>query len=170
MSECIQTDRLVLRPFRDADAARVAELIGTLSVSRWLTRVPYPYSLENARGFFARHAGDDMVLAVTRADDTSDKVIGCCSIQNELGYWLGQPFWGLGYAFEAATALVGRYFRRHRTDLRSGYMQGNAASARILSKLGFHPTRIEVAECLATRTPVTLQKMALSLEAWRGTT
>lgn len=162
MSECIQTKRLVLRPFRDADAARVTELIGNLSVSRWLTHVPHPYAFEDARAFFARHAQDNMVLAVTRADD----VIGCCTIQNELGYWLGQPFWGQGYAFEAAAALVKRYFESGQTDLRSGYMLGNAASARVLSKLGFAQAQIEVADCLATGTPVTLQKMTLTSDAW----
>lgn len=168
MSDCIQTDRLVLRPFRDADASRVAALIGNLSVSRWLTRVPHPYSHDDARSFFARNAQDDMVRAVTRADDAADEIIGCCSIQNELGYWLGQPFWGLGYASEAATALVDRYFSRCQTDLRSGYMLGNAASARVLSKLGFAPTQIEVASCQSTRAPVKVQKMVLSPEIWRS--
>lgn len=162
MSECIQTKRLVLRPFRGADAARVAELIDNLSVSRWLTHVPHPYALEDAQAFFARHDQDEMVLAVTLADD----VIGCCTIQNELGYWLGQPFWGQGYAFEAATALVNRYFESGQTDLRSGYMLGNAASARVLSKLGFARAQIEVADCLATGTSVTLQKMTLTSDAW----
>ncbi|GFE48324.1 N-acetyltransferase GCN5 [Roseobacter cerasinus] len=168
MSECIQTDRLVLRPFRDADVSRVAELIGTLAVSRWLTRVPHPYSHDDARGFFARNAQDDLVRAVTRADDAADEVIGCCSIQTELGYWLGQPFWGLGYASEAAKALVDRYFSRCQADLQSGYMLGNAASARVLSKLGFAPTRIDPAECQATRTPVNLQKVTLSRETWEA--
>ncbi|MFK7882290.1 GNAT family N-acetyltransferase [Roseobacter sp.] len=165
MSECIHTERLALRPFRDADATRVAEFIGNLAVSRWLTRVPHPYGPEDARRFFARHAGDDLVLAVTQADD----VIGGCTIEDDLGYWLGQPFWGRGYAFEAASALVDRAFRRGRTNLRSGYMLGNAASARVLSKLGFRPTRIEVAQCLATGTPVTVQKVTLSSETWQGT-
>ncbi|MCV3272099.1 GNAT family N-acetyltransferase [Roseobacter sinensis] len=164
MSEHIQTRRLVLRPFRDADARRVAELVGNLDVARWLTRVPHPYGVDDALGFFGRHAGDKLVLAVTQ----SDVVIGCCSIRDELGYWLGQPYWGLGYAFEAASALVGAYFATHRAPLQSGYMLGNAASARVLSKLGFAPTRIDMAACQATGTPVKLQKVTLSRETWQG--
>ncbi len=164
MSNCIHTDRLILRSFQDADAARVAELIGNLAVSRWLTRVPYPYSPQDARSFFARHAADDMVFAVTHVGH----LIGCCSIGEELGYWLGEPFWGNGYASEAATALVDRYFEASSDPIQSGYILGNSASAGVLSKLGFRPNRREQAVCLALNSMVTLQKMTLSQSTWRA--
>ncbi|MEP2640096.1 GNAT family N-acetyltransferase [Roseobacter sp.] len=167
MSECIQTRRLVLRPFRDADAGRVAALIGDVSVSRWLTSVPHPYTPDNARAFFARHADQDMVFAVT---SENDGLIGGCTIGAELGYWLGQPHWGLGYAFEAATAVVAHHFGRSQAALRSGYMLGNQASARVLSKLGFVPTQIDLAQCQATQTAVTVQKVELTHAAWQGAT
>lgn len=166
MSNCIHTDRLVLRPFQDADAVRVAELIGNLAVSRWLTRVPHPYSAQDALSFFARHAGDDLVFAATQAGD----LVGCCSIEQELGYWLGEPFWGKGYASEAATALVDRYFEATSDPLQSGYILGNSASAGVLSKLGFRPTRREEVTCLALNAAVTVQKMTLSQSTWQART
>lgn len=163
MSKRIHTERLTLRPFRDEDAARVADLIGNLSVSRWLTRVPHPYTCEDARSFFEDTADEPNVMAITLSGD----VIGGCTITEELGYWLGEPFWGKGYASEATTALVGRYFDESDATLQSGYMTGNAASARILTKLGFKPARVEEAQCRALNAAVSLQKMTLSADGWR---
>ncbi|WP_298975031.1 GNAT family N-acetyltransferase [uncultured Roseobacter sp.] len=164
MSKSIHTERLTLRPYRDEDATVVAELIGNLSVSRWLTRVPHPYTLQDALSYFELSSGAENVLAITLEDD----VIGGCAIETELGYWLGEPYWGKGYASEAAAALVDRHFRTNTTTLRSGYMPGNNASARVLSKLGFEPADVQDAECRALHTTVSLQKMRLSVESWRA--
>lgn len=142
----------------------MAALIGNLSVARWLTHVPHPYTPHDALSFFDRSSGAENVLAITLSGD----LIGGCAIEKELGYWLGEPFWGKGYASEATAALVDRYFETNDTPIQSGYMVENAASSRILTRLGFEPTVIQDAHCLALHTSVTLQKMALSADAWRS--
>ncbi|MDW3221612.1 MAG: GNAT family N-acetyltransferase [Paracoccaceae bacterium] len=164
MAKGIQTDRLVLRRLRSADAARVAELIGNLSVSRWLTRVPFPYQIKDAQQFIDRHLENDDTLAITR----SEEIIGCCAIDAELGYWLGQPYWGRGYMSEATLAIVERYFRKTRDDLHSGFILGNVGSEKILTKLGFTPTHTDEAVCSSLGRLVVLQKMTLTFDSWEA--
>lgn len=164
MSKSIHTERLTLRPYRDEDATVVAELIGNLSVSRWLTRVPHPYTPQDALAFFARHNDAAPDYAVT----LDEEVIGCCSTRDQLGYWYGQSFWGRGFATEAAAALVNRHFEAANAPLASGYILGNTASKRVLEKLGFAPTRLEETESVALGCRVTVQKMRLSVESWRA--
>ena len=65
----------------------------------------------------------------------------------ELGYWLGEPFWGRGYMPEAAYALMKRGFETlEMTTIWCGYYDGNKKSKRVQEKLGFiyHHTCDEV--------------------------
>ena len=56
----------------------------------------------------------------------------------ELGYWLGQPFWGRGYMPEAARALLRHGFEDlGMTAIWCGYYDGNQKSKRVQEKLGF---------------------------------
>ena len=66
----------------------------------------------------------------------------------DLGYWLGEPYWGKGYASEAVAALIERAFAQPTADvIRSGVFQGNAASLRVQQKLGFEVVGEVMANC-----------------------
>src|SRR5690606_7316246 len=58
----------------------------------------------------------------------------------ELGYWLGEPYWGLGYATEAALAVVAATRSSGAPALRSRALLSNAGSRRVLHKAGFIET------------------------------
>ena len=63
--------------------------------------------------------------------------------EGELGYWYEQAAWGRGYAFEAASALRDFAFGDlGLSRLKSGHAADNAASGRVLTKLGFKPLDI----------------------------
>jgi RimJ/RimL family protein N-acetyltransferase len=70
---------------------------------------------------------------------------------HEIGYWIARPYWGLGFATEAAEALL----RAGRETLklgriRSGHFVDNPASGRVLRKLGFrHSGRVMKRPCVA---------------------
>ncbi len=162
MSTEIKTTRLTLRPYRAADAARVTELIGDIDVSRWLTRVPHPYTKDDALAFFERLGSESNTFAVV----LDDEVIGGIGIEDELGYWLGKPYWRNGYASEAARALVARHFRTSTEDIRSGYLPGNLASSRVLTRLGFVNEAFEEVCSASLDRVVMVQKMSLSAAAW----
>lgn len=59
--------------------------------------------------------------------------------EGELGYWFDQAFWGCGYAFEAAEAMVRLAFSDlGLSRLKSGHADDNPASGHLLLRLGFH--------------------------------
>ncbi|MBJ3776190.1 GNAT family N-acetyltransferase [Acuticoccus mangrovi] len=150
------TDRLRLDlPVRD-DAERMARLAGDLDVSRWLARVPHPYRLRDAVGFVDILARQDMVWAIRRRDDERGRLIGTIGLvplgddAAEIGYWLGRPEWGHGYATEAATAVVRHAFGpMGLSRLVAGAFEGNERSLRVLEKVGFRRTGASLRHCLA---------------------
>mgnify|MGYP005898353793 FL=1 len=65
----------------------------------------------------------------------------------ELGYWLGQPFWGRGYMPEAAREMIRHGFEDlGMNTIWCGYFEGNQKSKRVQEKIGFvyHHTREKV--------------------------
>ena len=139
----LETSRLRLRPYADADVAELVPLIGTREVAATTLRIPHPYTEQDARSFVASALDADKIwLAITlRADGRQIGGIGLRIERQheraELGYWLGLPYWGKGFATEAAREMV-RYgfdeLRLHR--IFASHFRQNPASGRILLKLG----------------------------------
>jgi RimJ/RimL family protein N-acetyltransferase len=143
------TERLTLRAPTYADAPRLAELANDFGVTRMTTRMPHPYTLEDARTFVARVEVGDPAREVTWvvADGTGPVgVIGFYSDRSftaEVGYWLGRPAWGRGYASETlARALAWADNVWRRRCLVACCYTDNPASARVLEKSGFLPTGV----------------------------
>ena len=123
MRDLIQTARLTLRPFTLADAARVCELIGNFEVSKMLSRAPHPYSMDDAISWLSQHAemwrtGSDFPYAIITEQNELIGAIGLHATTRlediapsafEMGYWLGQPFWGQGFATEAGLGLIAAF-------------------------------------------------------------
>ena len=142
----LKTRRMLLRPPFMDDAPQIAERVGLKEVAWNLGRVPHPYQVSDAEDWLqdvpSRWEEDTAyVLAMTRR---GEGVMGCISLRLmpmdvwEIGYWLGKPWWGQGYATEAATALLD-WAERELSISRfaSGHFTDNPASGRILTKLGF---------------------------------
>lgn len=142
----LTTERLTLRPLVPEDAPRVQELAGHEAVARGTLTIPHPYEDGMAEEWIAARPaawkrGELLVLGqVTDADG----LIGVAGIEldldqgrGELGYWIGVPYWGRGYATEAGIALVDYGFRE--IGLRRIFAQhyaSNPASGRVLEKVG----------------------------------
>ena len=110
-----ETPRLAMRPFEAADARRIAYLAGEYDVAKMCSRVPHPYSVDMAEQWLARQRAErerhlDFPFAVTLARDGVIGSIGVVRTDTpdtwEIGYWLGLPYWGLGYASEAVHGLM----------------------------------------------------------------
>ena len=70
----------------------------------------------------------------------------------ELGFWIGRPWWGQGFATEASRAVVCHGFANPRLPaFSSAHFTDNPASARVLAKLGFEPTGTGRIACAARR-------------------
>ncbi len=150
----IRTQRLNLRPLDYADAGPMRLLAGDIDVARMTGMLPHPYSETAVRAWLDRvgQGEEGIVFAVTR----ERTLVGCSGYMPmdaehaELGYWIGKPFWGTGFATEAARAVVAHAFDVHDfAYLRAGHFTDNAASQRVLSKLGFYLEGEEMRDCLA---------------------
>ena len=138
-AETLETPRLRLRRPSAADAARLAHLINDPDVARMTTRIPHPYSLQDAHDFLSKCP--DSLFAI---DHREAGVIGMVGFRDvtllgpEIGYWIGKPYWGRGLATEAATAAVTWAWRDWgKRSVVSGHFADNPASGAVLSKTGF---------------------------------
>ncbi|NGP16552.1 GNAT family N-acetyltransferase [Devosia aurantiaca] len=140
----IHTGRLVLTTPTMAHAPAIAALANNENVHRWLARLPFPYGVEDARMFVEEFASSDAecCFAILR-DGEFVGVVGLSLVPGEppeLGYWLGEPFWGLGYATEAAQAVVEAARANGATAVRSRALADNRGSRNVLRKAGFRET------------------------------
>jgi [ribosomal protein S5]-alanine N-acetyltransferase len=147
----LQTERLTLRAYALADISALVTLAGAHEVAATTLRIPHPYSEADARDFIAstqedelRGTGLHLAIALRHGDGDGGTLCGGVGLRiekehsrAELGYWIGLPYWGKGYATEAARALVEYGFGNlglHR--IFAGHVARNSASAGVLRKIG----------------------------------
>ncbi|MEI9901269.1 MAG: GNAT family N-acetyltransferase [Hyphomicrobium sp.] len=136
----MRSPRLTYRPIDPRDASRISVLAGDWDIARMTARIPHPYSLVDADQWIASIGSDEFVRAVEHNGELIGAVgyIERDSEQAEIGYWIGKPWWGHGYATEAARALVKHCFGEAGFKrLTCGHFIDNSASARVIKKLGF---------------------------------
>lgn len=135
----LHTERLTLRPFRLGDAGRFVALAGDPAVARMTSDIPHPLYVWQTRRWL-RQARGEVRFAIEIEGELIGGVGYFCHRRRvgELGFWLGQAYWGEGLATEAARAVVRYAFTDGQlVMLTSANFIDNPASARILSKLGF---------------------------------
>ena len=144
-----RTERLLLRPGWAEDAPALARAIGEEAIVRNLASAPWPYDLSAAEAFLAtERRPDEASFLIFRRTAGAPQLIGAAGFgrrpdcgATELGYWISRPHWGLGYATEAARAIVAIARDGLRLErLVAGHFIDNPASGRVLEKLGFRPT------------------------------
>ena len=104
----IKTERLVLKKLVQADKERLVSLIGDFRVSKPLSKVPYPYTLEDADEWLEKSHNQKFNLSIFLNHNLIGG-IGLTPAEDdfyELGYWLGVDYWGRGYATESVMELL----------------------------------------------------------------
>lgn len=144
-----------LRPWRMSDVDALTRYANNRAI--WLNlrdRFPHPYTRRDARDYVSmlRDSRDENVFAI----DVSGEAVGSIGfigqsdverVSAEIGYWLGEPFWGRGIISAALSATTRFAFDRHH---RSGTADPpglsrlfalpfarNGASCRVLEKAGY---------------------------------
>jgi RimJ/RimL family protein N-acetyltransferase len=142
----IKTERLVLRALRPDDADRMTDLANDFDVARMTSSMPHPFGREHAESFIERVQGldpaTDRVFAIDKPGEGLIGVVGFHDNDDfparEMGYWLGRPFWGAGYATEVAKAAL--VWASESWGLRTvfaSHFADNPASGGVLAKAGF---------------------------------
>jgi RimJ/RimL family protein N-acetyltransferase len=166
----LRTERLTLRAPRLGDAKAIALLANDLRVSANTARVPHPYGVDDAERFItavgAGEAGQCWAITLDGAP------IGLCGLdpredEPDLGYWLGVPYWGRGFATEAARAVIDHAFGELECEaLQSGARVTNPASRRVLEKCGFQWTGVRLIRIRAINSSAPVDRLRLDRGLW----
>jgi len=138
--------RCRLRPYRDGDRTSIARYANNRRI--WINlrdRFPHPYTLADADAWIRQVAGQDPPtqcgievggeavggIGITLQDDVHRH-------SGEIGYWLGEPFWGRGIMSEAVRAFTAYAFATFDVcRVYATVFEWDLASARILEKAGY---------------------------------
>lgn len=138
--------RYEVRPFMPHDAPSLACHGNNAKIHMYMRdQYPHPYRRADARRFIERCRRTHPVLAFAAVHNQD--AIGCVvlkpgrdinRIAAEIGYWLGEPFWGRGIMTRAVSAVTEYAFTELRmVRVYARPLAFNAASARVLEKSGF---------------------------------
>jgi ribosomal-protein-alanine N-acetyltransferase len=143
----LETERLVLRPWRKGDEESLVRYANNLKV--WINlrdHFPHPYTMEDARNWITRCL-TALPPPVSFAIEHQGEAIGGAGLlpmsdvarfTAEVGYWLGEPFWGRGFAAEALSRLTTYAFETFPYErLEALVFDSNPASAKVLQKAGY---------------------------------
>lgn len=157
---CIETERLILKPYAETDAEALHALWTSPGVRRYLFDnevIPIDFvraEIEsNARSFEMNGWGQWKVLL-----KAGEHLAGFCGFrefhdppQLELLFGLGEPWWGRGLAGEMASAVIALGFHRWGFERIQGSTDTpNEASIRVMEKLGMREIRRETTNGLDT--------------------
>jgi RimJ/RimL family protein N-acetyltransferase len=168
----LKTERLVLRAPRRTDAKSIARLAGDRRIAVNTAQLPHPFDVDDANQFVAavnRQAGEATFLITL-----DGAPIGACGVDPrdggpEIGYWLGVPYWGQGYATEAARAVIDYAFGvLQHESLQAGARVSNPASRRVLEKCGFQWTGVRLTRVRAINSAAPSDRFRLDCRLWES--
>lgn len=151
----IETERVILRPFKASDLAdffEYASVDGVGEMAGWC----HHESMDKSKEILDRFISEDKTFAITLKE--SGKVIGSIGVEKygmeeklseffelsgrEIGFVLSKDYWGQGIMAEAVNGLIDHLFNKIGLDfLLCGHYDFNAQSKRVQEKCGFKPYR-----------------------------
>lgn len=143
----------VVRPWHPGDEIALVRHANNRNVARQLRdRFPHPYTIADAQRFIRSQAGATPPTIFAIVVDEPCGGIGFSAgtdverYSAEIGYWLGEAYWGRGIAAEAL-ALVSQYAFDQCGLLRLFALPfaDNAQSVRVLEKAGYAREGVMVA-------------------------
>ncbi len=144
--EILTTPDLVLRAPTKDDVTDITALANNRNISSMVESMPYPYFDRHAQEFIenvSKPEAGECVFAITHIE--TGELMGMCGLHltqrrfdmPHMGYWLGEGYWGKGYATQAARALVDLFFKVGTEDrLLMSVLEENTASRRVIEKCG----------------------------------
>lgn len=151
----METERILLRPWRESDAAALFKYASDPEVGPRAGWPPHQ-SVEESLGVIRNVFSGEGMWAVELKE--TGEPIGCAGYlpasgsnleiadtECEVGYWIARPYWGQGICTEALKLIIDYCFNvKGFTTLWGDYFPGNPASGRVMEKCGFTDTGREV--------------------------
>ena len=145
--EALHTTRLLLRPWKITDAEALYAQAHNPIIGKRCGWSPHK-SVEESREIIEVVLSKSHSFAICLANNIPIGSIGLLlqgesnlpisESEAEIGYWLGEDFWGKGYVTEATLRVLQYAFEElHLTQLWAGAYEENIASQRVLEKCGF---------------------------------
>jgi [ribosomal protein S5]-alanine N-acetyltransferase len=138
---------ITLRRWQKEDRERLAELANNRKI--WLNlrdRFPFPYTTADAEAWIA-HCGAEQGPPTQFAIEAEGELVGAIGFEAlsderrlgaEIGYWIGEPYWGRGIATAALIDASQRAFTEFPFErLQAAVYDWNPASMRVLAKAGY---------------------------------
>ncbi|WKN40670.1 GNAT family N-acetyltransferase [Tunicatimonas pelagia] len=159
MLSALHSHSLTLRPFVWEDMPQVLKLVQDKDVAATTLNIPYPCTEAEINDWFQLQQweleeGKGLRWAVCLTKNK--ELVGAVKLAThpeyesaELGYWIGRPYWGKGYASKATRLVVEYGFNVLELNrIEAHAMVENAGSSRVLLKLGmqeegYHPQLIK---------------------------
>lgn len=153
----LESERLLFRPHRAADLEAFCAMEADAEVRRYVGGAPRTREAAEAkfRGMCTGPTEDRLAIWATDLK-SEDRYIGRCGLyphfngdakvpaEAVLGFYLAREFWGRGLATEAGRAFVNFGFDElGLSRIVTAVQAGNAASVRVLEKLGFVLASVE---------------------------
>jgi RimJ/RimL family protein N-acetyltransferase len=170
----IETPRLQLRTLSEADLPELLPLIGAQEVAATTLRIPHPFEEKHGREYLAMVPKEnELRLAIRLRSD--GRLCGGMGLhpdndhkRAELGYWIGVPYWGNGYATEAAQAVVRYGFENFGYNrIVAHHFKHNPASGKVLKKIGMKYEGCMRQHVLKWGEFVDLELYAILREEWK---
>lgn len=142
----LQLTRCLVRSWTNDDLAALVKYADNRKI--WLNlrdRFPHPYTRRDGRDFIqlARSQRPETMFAIEVEGEAAGGIgfvpnSDVERVSAEIGYWLGEPFWGRGIVTEALAAVTRFAIETHHlTRVYALPYARNAASCRVLEKAGF---------------------------------
>lgn len=123
----------------------LVKLLNNVNVERWLLQIPSPYTYEDADSWIRRckeSSGDKIDFAYAIENDGIH--VGGIGLHKkfehsaEVGYWIGEEYWGMGFATAALNKILDLGFNElHFSRIHAHVFEGNLGSEKVLLKCGF---------------------------------
>ncbi len=142
----LKSEKCIVRNWKESDAEALAKYANNNKIEANLRDgFPFPYTLEDAHKFIAFvQAADPVTIFAIEVAGEAIGSIGYFPKDNiykfnaEIGYWIGEPFWGRGIIPEVLGVMTEYIFETTRlTRIYAEVFGRNASSARALEKAGF---------------------------------
>jgi RimJ/RimL family protein N-acetyltransferase len=147
----LDTERLTLRPVAGEDLPDIVALAGDAEVAQWTVSIRHPLSEPEVAAWLAScaAAGEHAFAILPKGESKLIGVVGITVMaagdasghRGEIGYWIGRPYWGNGFATEAVRrVLLHGFGALGLAEVEATVFPGNDRSVQVLNKTGFIET------------------------------